>query len=89
LKREFERDYEGIIDEREDVTLRENMCDFAGALCDVRLANRFERVYPLRVFLSNLHHFSEAPSSDNFEQFKGVDRERLVSRWLEVYFEVE
>ena len=89
MKREFERDYERIIDEREDVTLREDMRDLARTLCNVRLANRFERVYPLRILLSNLHHFSKASPSDNFEQFKGVNREWLISGWLEIYFEVE
>jgi hypothetical protein len=55
----------------------------------MRLANCLERVHPLRVFLSNLHHFPKAAFPDHLEKVECLNRKRFIAKLLEVNFEVE
>ena len=65
------------------------MRDLARARRDVRLADRLERVYALRVLLADLHHLAERALADHLEQVELLDREPLVPQRLEVDLEVE
>jgi hypothetical protein len=89
LEREFERNNERIVNKRKDSAFRKDMSDLPGALRDVRLANSLECVYPLRVLLANLHHFTETALSNYFEEIKGFDCEWFIADGLEIYLEVE
>ena len=89
MERELQRHDERIVHERKHGTLGEDVGDFAWARRDVRLADRLERVYPLRVLLADLHDLAERAFANHLEQLELLDREGLVARRLEVDFEVE
>lgn len=65
------------------------MCDLSRALGDMSLPDSLERIYSLCVFLPDLHNFSKAAFSYDLQQIKGLNCERFVSNWFEVYFEME
>ena len=89
LERELERHDKRVVHEREHGALREDVRNLAGARRDVRLADRLEGVYPVRVLLPDLHHFPERALPDDLEEVELLDREPLVTRRLEVDLEVE
>ena len=89
LEGELERHDERVVHEREHGALREDVRDFARARRDVRLADRLEGVYPVRVLLPDLHHLPERALPDDLEEVELLDREPLVARRLEVDLEVE
>jgi hypothetical protein len=77
LERKLERHDEWIVYERQHSSLRENVGNLTRAGSDVRLADRFECIDPLRVLLAHLHHFAKAALADDLEQIKRLDCERL------------
>lgn len=89
MERELERYDERIVDERQDSTLGQDVCDFPGTRRNVGLPDRLERVDPLRIFLPDLHDFAEAALPNDLEQIELLDGEGFVAGGLEVDLEME
>ena len=65
------------------------MRNLARARSYVRLADRLESVYAVRVLLPDLHNFAERAFPNDLQQIELFDREPLVTKRLEVNLEVE
>ena len=65
------------------------MSDLSRSRGDVSLANGFEGINSLCVFFPDLHDFSKAAFTDDFEKIEGFDSERFVANGPEVNFEMK
>lgn len=89
LEGEFKRDDERVVHQGENGPLSEDVGNLSGPGSDVGFSDGLESVYPLSVFLPNLHHLSERALSDHLEKIESIDREGHVPGWLEIDLEVE
>ena len=89
LEGEFEGDDERVVHQGENGPFSKDVSNLSGPRGDVGFSDRLESVYPLSVFLPDLHHLSKRTLADHFEKIKGIDREGDIPGWLEVNLEME
>jgi len=74
LEREFERDDERVVDQRQHGSLGKDMGDLTRSTGYVSFADRLECIDTLGILLANLHDLSKGTLPDHFEQVERVDR---------------
>jgi len=89
LEGKFEGDDEWVVDEGENGALGKDVSNLSGSRGDVGFSNGLESVYPLSVFLPDLHHFSKRTLADDFEKIESIDCEGHIPGRLEIDLEVE
>ena len=67
LERELEWHNDRVVHQRQHRALRKDVRDFARTGGNVRLADRLESVYAVRVLLPDLHNFAERAFPNDLE----------------------
>src|SRR5882757_2488917 len=79
LERKFEGDDERVVHQSENGPLGKDMGNLSGARGDVGFSDRLESVYPLSVFLADLHYLTERTLADHFEKIESIYGEGHVA----------